>query len=93
MGRSISGARAAQLFGVTDGTAEQGIEVFGVGLVEPVGLADVGFDGARVLVVEQPLVQALQRELARAMTRGAVLVRIGVWSFVRHDECGRALDN
>ena len=66
--------------------------MLGVGLVETVGFADVGFDGARMLVVEQPLVQALQREFAGAVTRSAVLVRIGVLRFVRHDECGRGLE-
>jgi hypothetical protein len=41
-------------------------------------------DCTGVLIVEQPLVKTLQRELARAMARRAILARVGMGSFLVH---------
>ena len=70
--------RFAQCHGILDRTVQQLGEMLGIGLVETVGGADVVDDRCSRFVVQQPLVQALQRELARAVARGAVLAGVGV---------------
>ena len=46
--------------------------------------ADVVDNRARILIVKQPLIQALQGELTRTVTRGAVLAGVGVHIFLCH---------
>nr|GEU28364.1 hypothetical protein [Tanacetum cinerariifolium] len=70
--------RLAQGHGILDRAVQQLGEMLGVGLVEAVRGADVVDDRGGGFVVQQPLVQALQRELACAVTRGAVFAGVGV---------------
>ena len=57
---------------------QHGVEMGGIGLVEAVRLADMGIDHARIFIVEQPLVEALERKLARVlMERGNAMKRVG----------------
>jgi hypothetical protein len=42
----------------------------------------MGINHARVLMTQQPLVNALQRKLARAMARGAAFAGVGVFGFL-----------
>ena len=55
--------------GLGDAAVQQGVEVGAVALGEAVLLAHVGVDDGGVAARQQPFVQALQRELARAPAR------------------------
>ena len=55
-----------QCRGLFDAAVQQGVEVGAVALGEAVHVADVRFHRGRLLARQQPLVQALQRQFARA---------------------------
>src|SRR5690606_6232690 len=76
---------------LADHAVQQGVEVLGVGLAEAMSLTDIGFDDAGILIREQPLIQALQRELARAMARRAVLAGIRVGGLDVHGSSSVAM--
>lgn len=79
------GSKTRTQFGdVLDDTMQDGIEMLGIGLVETMGFADVGVDNAGIFVIEQPFVDALQREFASAVSRRAVFIGIGVDGFFGH---------
>ena len=58
--------------------------MFSVGLVEAVSIANVCVNGAGIVLIDQPLVETLQRKLAGTVARRAVFVGIGVLRFAAH---------
>lgn len=78
------GEACAQCICLPDRAVQQVIEMLHVRLVKAMCFADMGIDGAGILIVQQPLVQPLQRKLARAMTRCAILVWVRVNSLLCH---------
>ena len=56
-----------------DAAMQQGVEVRAVELVEAVVLGQVGLDLGTVGTADQPLVQALQRQLTRTAAGGRAL--------------------